>query len=94
MYKEQYYFYPSTTHKLAFTSSSAATSAVGAQTYYVRLITNVACWVTIGKSPTATNTDIYLPAATIEIFKIKPGEKVAAIEDTGGGNLNVTELTA
>ena len=42
-------------------------------------------------SPTATANDIFLPADQPEIFKVSPGEKMAAF---GSGNVSVTEMSA
>jgi hypothetical protein len=43
-----------------------------------------------GSSPTATSSSIFIPADQPEIFKVNPGEKVAAI---GSANVSVSELS-
>ena len=45
-------------------------------------------------SPTATTSLPYLPAGEIEIIKVSPGEKMAAIRTSGDGTLYCTELSA
>lgn len=88
------YYRPTTNQVKAYTSSSAAIdNAVGSQTRYVRIYCTTAAHVAIGASPTATTSSMPVAAGVAEIFKINPGEKVAAIQSASGGNLHVTELT-
>lgn len=82
------------TQTAAFTGTSAAISnAVGSQTRVVRLYATQDCYVAVGASPTATTSDMPLPAGAIEYIKINPGEKVAAVQISTGGNLHVTEMS-
>jgi len=86
-------YYPLTTQTVAFLITSvASTNAVGAQTKRVRLVATTDCHIAFGVSPTATTSDMYLAADREEIFKIKPGQKVAAIRNTADGTLYVTEM--
>lgn len=75
------------------TTSAATTNGVGAQTYQVAIFADVATHIRFGKSPTALATDFLLPATTLVFFPIAPGEKVAAILDSGTGSLYVSEMT-
>lgn len=85
---------PSTTQSKAYTGTSAAvTNAFGSQTYRVRLWATTDCHVVFAGSPTATTSDMPLTARVPEYFSVNPGEKVAAIQDSAGGTLYVTELT-
>jgi len=63
-------------------------------TQHVRLVSTTNCWVSFGASPTAAmgSNSIYLPANTPEYFYVNPGEKVAVIQDTAAGTLNIAEL--
>ena len=83
---------PGTTQKVSPSGSSAATAtAFGSQTEYVRVAADADVHIKFGASPTATSSDIFLPADQPEIFKVSPGEKMAAI---GTGNVSVTEMSA
>ena len=81
-----------TTQVKAYTTSAAIDNAVGAQTRMVRVVVTSAAHIAIGTSPTATTSDPYMPANVPEVFLINPGEKVAAVQVSSGGNLHVTEL--
>jgi len=83
---------PGTTQKVSPSGSSVATSnAFGTQTEYVRVATDADVHIVFGASPTATTNDIFLPVDQPEIFKVSPGEKMAAI---GTANVSVTELSS
>lgn len=75
-------------------TTSAASSAFGSETYQVLLVADVATRVRIGDgTPTAVTTDTLLPANTQMYCTVTPGQKAAAILGTGTGNLSVTELS-
>jgi hypothetical protein len=81
-------------------ASSAASAAFGTQTRYLRLCANTAVHYAVNASPTASTSTPYLPAHVIEIVKVTPGQKIAAIQAaTAGldtetaGTLSVTELS-
>jgi hypothetical protein len=79
---------------VAYGSSSAASAPFGAQTYKVRLVATTDCRIRIGDgTPTAVATDTYLPALAAEYFTVTPGQKVAAIQASSAGTLNVTEVS-
>lgn len=80
-----------TTQNRTFTGTTAQSSAVGATTNIVRVVATQNCWIKFGASPTATTSDIYLPSGVVEYFKITPGHKIAAIQDSTGGTLNIGE---
>lgn len=75
-------------------ASAAVTNAFGS-VGDVRLVSTTNCWVNFGKTPTAAvaANNIYLPAGVVEYFHVSPGEKVAVIQDSAGGTLNVAEMT-
>ncbi len=80
------------THQVVSTSiTSAQSSAFGASTTLVRIVSDVACFIKFGSSPTATTSDILLPANTVEFWTVDPSTKVAAILASGTGSLYVTE---
>lgn len=78
---------------VATTSTSAASSAFGTQTYQIRIAASAACFYKVGPgTPTAANTDSYLPANVIEYVKVSPGEKVAVFSATIQ-TVSVNEIT-
>jgi hypothetical protein len=86
-----YGLYAGTTHKVTSSGSSAASStAFDDATIFVRVVASAAGHIVFASSPTATNSDIYLPAGQIEVFKVAPGDKVAFI---GSGDLYATEMS-
>jgi hypothetical protein len=83
----------STHQSVAYTGTAGTiANAVGAQTTKVRVLTTTDAFIKIDNSPTATSSDVYLPALQAEYFHITPGQKVSAIQVSGGGTLHVTEI--
>ena len=82
---------PTTHQSLTASGSSVASAAFGSQTEYVRVATDADVHIVFGASPTATTNDIFLPVDQPEIFKVSPGEKMAAI---GTANVSVTEMSS
>lgn len=76
-------------------TSAAVTNAFAATTGDIRVVSTTNCWIAIGASPTATTGagSSYLPAGAIEYFHVTGGQKIAAIQDSAGGTLNVSEMT-
>lgn len=64
------------------------------KTQHVRVTSTTNCWISFGSSPTAAmaSNSIYLPANSAEYFYVLPGEKIAVIQDTAAGTLNIAEL--
>jgi hypothetical protein len=84
----------STHQSVAYTGTAGTiSSAVGAQTYCVRIVVTTAAYVKIGDSPTATSSDMYVAPSREEYFTCSPGQKVSAIQVASGGSLHVTEMT-
>ena len=80
---------------VATTSTSAASSAFGSQTYQIRVGASAACFIKVGENstdPTAAATDAYLPANTVEYIKVAPGRKIAAFSATVQ-TVSVVEIT-
>ena len=79
---------------VAYGSSSSASAAFGAQTYKVRLVATTDCRIRISDgTPTAVAIDTYLPGLAAEYFTVTPGQKVAVIQVSSAGTLNVTEVS-
>jgi len=78
---------------MAGSAASLASAAFGAGTEYVRVAASTDFHIVFGASPTATADHIFIPADQPEIFKVSPGEKVAAL----GGNsevISIVEMSA
>ena len=79
---------------IATSTTSAASTAFGAQTRQIRICADVATRYRVGDgTPTAVTGDSLLPANWVEYVSCSPGQKIAAILGTGTGNLSVTEIT-
>ena len=75
--------------KLAVGSASVASAVIAAGV--VCLCSTVACWYAVGLNPTASagGAGCLLPANTVEVIAIEPGDIVAVIQDSAGGFLSV-----
>ena len=80
---------------IAISGSSQSTTAMGAQTYAVRLCSTGACHYLISsKGAAATANSAYLPANVAEIVSCAPGDIVSVIRDGAAtGNFIATEMT-
>lgn len=64
----------------------------------VRLVSTTDCWVAFGATPVATagaagdTNSVFLPAGASEYFAVNAGEKVAVIQASAAGVLNIAEL--
>ena len=84
---------PTTCQTVAYTGTSAAsTNAFASSTHLVRVVATSDCFITFAGTPTATTSDIFLPAYTVEYF-MADSVKVAAIQSASAGDLHVTEMT-
>ena len=83
--------YPQTNQSVAYTGT-AGTITNTVKSSVVRVLTTTVAFVKIGVSPTATTSDVYMPAGVVEYFRCVPGDKVSAIQSAAGGTLYVTEM--
>lgn len=51
-------------------STATASSVFNAKTRVVRLVSDVACYIIFGTSPTATTSHTYLPSHSVEYFNV------------------------
>jgi len=90
--------------QVAIGAASAASTAFGSQTYWIRIVasgslttTNLGCRILIGDgTPTAVATSPFLPYQWVEFVAVNPGQKIAVIQDgtaVAGNNLSITELS-
>jgi hypothetical protein len=80
---------------VAYTGTQGQSAAVPANIHDVRVVCTSNAWINIGTDPTATAGDnsLYMPAGVVEYFHITPGQKIAAVQDSGAGNLVVGFMT-
>ena len=82
------------TQTVAVGASSAASSAVNANTREIRVIATVDAYVEISSAPTASSSSFILPAFTVEYFRVDSASKVALIRvGSVTGTSRVTELS-
>jgi len=60
-------------------SASTQSTAFGAKTKYIRLVSDADCRIKVGENPTATGTDLLLKAGVIEYFGVPSGFKLAVV---------------
>jgi hypothetical protein len=79
--------------KVTTSGTSAQSAVMPANTSTVRVVGSAACYIIFGENPTAlATTSIYMPAGLVEYFAIKPGEKIAVIQDSAAGTLYVQPM--
>lgn len=83
--------FPGTSQRLAVGGSSNQSAAFGETTGMIRLSPTTDCFVAFGANPTATNASLFLPAGSVEYFGVSPGEKIACLQVSTAGHLNVVE---
>jgi hypothetical protein len=80
--------------------ASAASTAFGSQTYFIRVstagvvdATNNGARISFGASPVASATSVLLPLNWVDYFKVTPGSKIAVLGNSAStGTLSITEL--
>ena len=84
-----------TGQNLTIGAASVASTAVGSQTYAVRLSATGNCHVAFGPAPTAVATDMLVKSTDRALdVAVSPGDKIAVIQDAAStGTLNIVELT-
>jgi hypothetical protein len=64
-------------------------------TRHIRVVATSDCWISFGANPVAVaaaSNAILLPAGIPEYFWVVPGERIACIQATAAGSLNIAEL--
>ena len=77
---------------VATTSTSAASSAFGAQTFQIRVAASAACFFSIDKAPTATASDALLVPNRVQFLIVSPGQKISVFSPTIQ-TISVVEVT-
>ncbi len=73
-------------------TAGVITNAMSAGVHKCRVVCTTAAYIKIGVSPTATTSDPYMPADSVEYFTINEGEKVSAVQVSSNGTLSVAEV--
>jgi hypothetical protein len=83
------------THQsVAYTASAGTSTAVGSQTYAVRVVSTSDAYIYMDAAGTAASSSIgwYLPSLKPEVFKVNPGWKISAVQVSAGGSLDIVEV--
>jgi hypothetical protein len=92
--RERAVFRLGTAENVTTSGTSAASSAIPAQHYEVRVYCTEATYVRVGDgTPTAVVGDTLVGAGGVEYFRCSPGQRVAGLQVSTGGIMNVTPLT-
>lgn len=79
---------------LATGAASDQSGAAPAQVYLARIAARSnPMFYAVGTNPTATAASTFLPQNEVEVIQVNPGEKIAAIQDGGAGQMNISWLT-
>jgi len=81
---------PVSTEKLAITTTAASAAARTNQTNVVRIVSDLACFYST--DATATTSQAYLPADTIEYIKLQTGDTLSVITASGSGSMYISEM--
>lgn len=71
-------------------AQSAAIGTAGGSNVLVRVVATTACRILEGSNPTAVATSTLLPAGVVEYLEVTAGNKIAGIQESAGGKLNIT----
>lgn len=85
---------PGVSQKLTFTGTSQQSAAFQDTTTIIRVFVTQDAWVVTGSNPTAAADDgssMFLPGGTWEYIGVEPGDKIAVILDSVGGDMHITE---
>lgn len=84
--------YPGTVQNVAIGVSSTQSGTFQVDTRVIRVIADQICFIAIGANPTASSSTTRLAANVAEYFAVRGNlDKLAVIQSTTAGSLNVTE---
>lgn len=83
--------FPGVSQSLAVGAVSTQSSAFGSSTGLIRVCPTVDCYIEINSNPTATTSSLYLPAGAVEYFGCNPEDKLAVLQVSAGGYINIVE---
>lgn len=77
---------------VAYTGTAGNTSPFNNTVQQVSIQTTSASFYNVGPGVTATTSDIPLAANTLIYIKVRPGDRVSAVQQSVGGNLHVSAV--
>ena len=83
------------TSTVSVSGTSAQSSAISVEAKshaLVRVVSTTNCHLAFGNNPTATTSNLLLPAFTVEYFKMNTGDKIAAIQNSASGTLYISPM--
>jgi len=83
---------PGASQNVAIGAASTQSAAFSQSTTMVRVAPTVDCRIALGLNPTADATSMLLFGGQPEVVAVGRGHKVAVIQQSGGGTLNVVEV--
>lgn len=86
--------YPTDTQSITTTGASQASAAFSDVSIAIRIACTQATRVAFGTAPVATASSLLLTAGDVEYFVVRPGSKIAVLQDSVAGSLTVSEMTA
>ena len=81
---------PKSSSDVGYTDTNIQTAVLAGKV--VRLVAGTDCRVSFGDSPVALATSMLVKANQVEYFRIKTTDKLAVIQDSAPGSLNVTVM--
>ena len=78
---------------IVFSEISAQSSAFGSETLKIRLSTTANCHIAFGVNPTATSSNLYLPANVVEYFTVCPGSKIDIVRVVADGDVYISVVS-
>lgn len=78
--------------RVAYTGTSAQSAVIAATEVLLHNCGTARCYVKAASNPTATVNDIPIEAGEKFHLRITSGHKIAAIQDSAGGNLNIVPV--
>ena len=76
---------------VSYTGSAGTTSAVGAETFKVRVVVTTDAFVTTDGSTPSSSNGAYVIGLDPEYFTCTPGQVVKAVQVASAGTLYITE---
>ena len=89
---KDFIFKPGKTTIVAYTGTASGPTAISAGVNVVRIRTTTAARLNLS-GVAATAADMWMGINLPEYFVISPGGSVSAIQDSAGGNVEITEMT-
>lgn len=85
--------FPGNTQKVVTSATAGYSAAIGSGVTLLRVVAKAAAFITLGSSGTAVvaGSGFYLPANVPAFVGCQPGQFVSYIQDSGAGDLFITE---